>query len=119
MDHMLGKKEKKFADLVWEWEPISVRELVAVCERELGWKRTTTYTVLKKFENRGLFVNENACISAVVSRQEYYSRQCKRFVGDFFEASLPHFLSAFTDNKLSAEDLAEIRKIIEKYEEEG
>ena len=112
-DYKLGAVESKFADIVWEHEPISTGELVKLCGEELKWKRTTTYTVLKKLSEHGIFQLENKTVSARISREDYYGSQSERFVRDTFDGSLPAFIAAFTRRKtLSTEEIAEIRRMI-------
>ncbi len=113
----LGTVEGRFADIVWQNQPLSTKKLVELCEKELNWKRTTTYTVLKKLCDRGIFKTENSTVSAVLSREEFYAIQSEKFVEDTFEGSLPAFIAAFSSRKrLSAREVAEIRKMIEEYE---
>ena len=115
----LGVIEAKFADIIWNCEPISSGELVKKCASELEWKKSTTYTVLKKLCERGIFKNENGEVSSLVSRQEFYALQSEKFVDETFGGSLPAFFAAFTKRKaLSPEEVAEIRRMIESYEEE-
>lgn len=115
MDEMkLGVVESRFADLIWGNEPLHSRELVKLCEKELNWKKPTTYTVLRKLCERGIFRNEGGMVSSVISRAEFYAMQSERFVEETFEGSLPAFLAAFTTRKqLSAEEIAQIRKMID------
>ena len=114
----LGLVESRFASLIWENEPLSSGELAKLCEKELSWKRTTTYTVLKKLCDRGIFQNVGGTVSSLLSREEFYARQSEQFVQESFQGSLPAFLAAFTTRKkLSAEEVAEIRRMIESYEE--
>ena len=113
----LGTVEGRFAEIVWQNQPLSTKKLVELCEKELNWKRTTTYTVLKKLCDRGIFKTENSTVSAVLSREEFYAIQSEKFVEDTFEGSLPAFIAAFSSRKrLSAREVAEIRKMIEEYE---
>ena len=108
-----------FADIVWERAPISTRDLVKLCEKELNWKRTTTYTVLKKLCERGIFKTENSTVLTVISKDEFYAMQSERFVDDNFKGSLPAFIAAFSSRKkLSAQEVAEIRKMISEFGEE-
>lgn len=114
-DYKLGAVESKFADIVWEHEPLSTGELVKLCGEQLQWKRTTTYTVLKKLSEQGLFQMQNKTVTALVSKEEYYSSQSERFVRETFDGSLPAFIAAFTKRKaLSAQEIAEIRRMIGK-----
>ena len=110
----LGAVESKFADLVWEHAPLGSGELVKLCEKELNWKKPTTYTVLRKLCERGLFQNVGGVVSPLMSREDYYARQSEEFVAEAFGGSLPGFIAAFTQRKkLSPEEAAEIRRLIE------
>ncbi len=114
----LGAVEARFADIVWQNEPLTTRELVNLCEKELNWKRTTTYTVLKKLCERGIFLTENSKVTALISREEFYAIQSEKFVEDTFDGSLPAFLAAFTARKaLTDEEVAELRRMVKEYEE--
>lgn len=120
MDEMrLGVVESQFAQIIWESEPLASGELVRLCADKLGWKKSTTYTVLKKLCERGIFRNEGGVVSSVVSKDEFYSVQSERFVDDSFGGSLPAFIAAFTARKrLSAREIEDIRRMIESAEEE-
>lgn len=110
----LAVVESKFADIIWKNEPIQSRELAKICEQELTWKRTTTYTVLKKLCERGIFQNKEGIVSSLLSRQEFYGMQGEKFVEEAFEGSLPAFIAAFTQRKsLTTEEIEEIRKMID------
>lgn len=115
----LGAIEARFADIIWENEPLTTAELVKLCEAELNWKRTTTYTVLKRLSNNGLFENNNGEVTSLISRDDFYAKQSEVFVEETFNGSLPAFLAAFTSKKrLSKKDVSEIKKLIDSYEEE-
>ena len=115
-DFRLGVVETRFAELIWAHEPLSSGELVKLCARELEWKKSTTYTVLKKLCDRGLFQNQDGIVTSIVSRQEFQSRQSRRFVEDTFSGSLPAFIAAFADGgNLTDRDISEIRKMIDSY----
>lgn len=115
----LGAVESRFADIIWENQPLTTKELVKICENELNWKRTTTYTVLKKLCERGIFKTEDSTVSAIISKEEFQAMQSERFVDETFDGSLPAFIAAFTSRqKLSAEEIDEIRKMIDAYKEE-
>lgn len=113
----LGLVETRFAEIVWSHEPMGSGELVRLCKEELGWKKSTTYTVLKKLCERGIFVNENSTVRALISRDEYYSSRSREFVNTTFDGSLPAFISAFSaGRRLSEEEVAEIRAMLDAWE---
>lgn len=110
----LGVVETRFAELIWANAPISSGELVKLCLQELEWKKSTTYTVLKKLCEQGLFHNDGGMVSVLVSREEFFAMQSEQFVDEHFEGSLPAFVAAFTARKkLSDKELSEIRRMIE------
>ena len=114
----LGAVESRFADIIWAREPLTTKELVDVCAKELSWKRTTTYTVLKKLCDRGIFETTNSIVSAKMTREEFYAIQSEKFVEETFDGSLPVFLAAFTKRKkLTHEEAEELRRMIDEYEE--
>ena len=116
----LGAVESHFADIVWEHAPLTTRELTVLCEKELNWKRTTTYTVLKKMCNRGIFRTENSVVSVLISKEEFSSIQSEQFVEENFRGSLPAFIAAFTARHApTAKELSEIKEMIALYEEEN
>lgn len=118
-DKTLGVVESKFADIIWSKEPLSSSELSKLAEKELGWKKTTSFTVLKRLCDKGLFKNEKGTVTSLVSRDEFYSMQSHRFVEETFHGSLPAFLAAFTGRKgLSREEVAELKRFVEEYGEE-
>ena len=113
-----GEVEKRFADIVWEKVPITTKDLIIVCEKEFNWKRTTTYTVLKKFCERGIFKTENSVVSALVTRDYYYTVQGEIFLEEAFSGSLPAFIAAFSKkNNISETDFTAISEILSKYKE--
>ena len=117
-DIQLGVIEAKFADIIWQREPIQSSELVKMCESELGWKKSTTFTVLRRLSEKGIFQNNGGTVTSLISRDEFYSMQSERFVEDTFGGSLPAFLAAFTKRKaLTKEELFELRRMVEEYEE--
>ena len=112
----IGTVESRFADIIWEKAPIASHELVKIAETELNWKKSTTYTVLKRLCEKGIFKNENAVVCSLVSREEFYSLQSKKFVDQAFEGSLPAFLAAFCARKeLNSEELEFLTELIKKY----
>lgn len=113
-DYKLGVVESRFADIVWANSPLTTNELIRLCAEELNWKRTTTYTVLKKLSEYGFFQMQDSVVTALFSREEYYAAQSERFVEETYEGSLPAFIAAFTKRKaLTPEEIAEIRNMIE------
>lgn len=118
-EYRLAESEARFAELVWIREPVGSTELVKLCEKELGWKKSTTYTVLKKLCERGIFRNENATVIAVLSREEFYGGRSRQFVEEEFGGSLPGFLTAFIGKKkLTDAEVEEMKALIESYREE-
>ena len=114
-DYKLTEAEERFAKIIWEHEPISSPELVKICEKEMNWKKSTTYTVLKKLCERGIFQNENALVTAKLSREELYGMQSRKYVEDVFAGSLPRFLTAFCGGrKLSEKEIQEMKKFIDE-----
>lgn len=114
----LGVVESHFADIIWRNEPLSSGELVKLCETELNWKKPTTYTVLRKLCERGLFQNQNGIVTSCISKQEYHSLQSEKFVEETFDGSLPAFFAAFTSRRdISQKDIEEIRKMISDFEQ--
>ena len=114
----LGEVETRFAELVWEHEPLPSGELVKLCAEKLNWKKPTTYTVLRKLCEKGLFKNENGTVTSVISREGFYSNKSEQFVAEQFGGSLPAFFAAFTaGKKLSAKEIDEIQSMIDNYKE--
>lgn len=114
-DVRLGTVETRFADLIWENEPISSGELVKLCEEKLSWKKSTTYTILRRLCERGIFLNQKGMVTSRLSKDEFHAMQSEKFVEDTFEGSLPRFLAAFsTRKKLSDDEINELQKLIDK-----
>ena len=114
-DIRLGVIETRFADLIWENEPISSGELVKLCERELSWKKSTTYTILRRMCERGIFLNHKGTVTSLISKDEFHALQSQKFVEETFEGSLPKFLAAFsTRKKLSDDEINELQKLIDE-----
>ena len=114
----LGVVEAKFADIIWDNEPLRPVELERLAQAELNWKRTTTLTILKRLCERGIFQNKDRIITSLISRDEFYALQSEKFVNDTFEGSLPAFLAAFgTRKKLSDPEVEELKKVIEGMRE--
>ena len=118
MEIQLGVIEARYADMIWENEPVTSSELVKMTAVEFNWKRTTAHNVLRRLIDKGLFKNENGIVTSVITRDDFYSKQSKQYVEDTFAGSLPAFIAAFTQNtKLSQEEAETIRKMIDQAEE--
>ncbi len=109
----MGLVESRFADIIWENEPVKTSQLVKLAEAQFEWKRTTTHTVIKRLCEKGIFANNNGTVTSLISRKEFYSRQSRQYVDTSFDGSLPAFIAAFTNGKrLTARDAEEIRRMI-------
>jgi predicted transcriptional regulator len=112
----LGLVEARFADIIWDSAPLLTTELVNICAEELEWKRTTTYTVLKKLCDRGIFHTQNSIVTVLISREEFHAIQGEQFLEESYKGSLPAFIAAFTKRKpLSEEEAEEIHSLIDAY----
>ena len=117
--YKLGEMEQRLAELIWEHVPLASGELTRLCETAFGWKRTTTYTMLKRLCQRGLFENDHGTVKALMSREEFEGARGEQFLEEHFDGSLPKFLAAFSRRKkLSGREVEELKKLIEAYEEE-
>lgn len=115
----LGMVESRFAEIVWKNEPITTKELIVRCADELNWKRTTTYTVLKKLCEKGIFQTENSVVTSSISKDEFYAIQSEQFVDETFKGSLPAFIAAFSSRKsISSKEIEEIKRMIDLMGEE-
>ena len=113
-EYKLGEIETIFADIIWDNEPLSSRHLAELAQERLDWKRTTTYTILKRLCDRELFRNEGGTVTSLVSREEFYARQSEMFVEETFHGSLPAFLAAFgSRKKLTDSEIDELQKVID------
>ena len=118
-DLELGAVQERFADIVWAHEPISSGELVKLCEKELNWKKPTTYTVLRKLCEKGLLQNENSVVTSRMSREEFYASKSEQIVEESFSGSLPAFVASFIARKsLTAQEAEEIQRMIDAFKEE-
>ena len=118
-DIELGAVQERFADIVWKHEPVGSGELVKICEKELNWKKPTTYTVLRKLCEKGLLQNENGVVTSRISREEFYSAKSEQVIEDSYQGSLPAFVAAFISRKnLTAQEAEEIRKMIDTFQKE-
>ena len=120
VDFELGTAQERFADLVWANEPIASGALVKLCEKELCWKKPTTYTVLRKLCEKGIFRNEGGVVTAVLSREDFRALQSEQFVSEACGGSLPAFIAAFTSRrKLTQKEADEIQRMIDAARREG
>lgn len=118
IEYRFTDTEEKFAEIIWTYEPIRSSELVKLCDKEFNWKKSTTYTMLKRLEDKRIFKNENSIVTALIKREDFYAEQSKIFVEENFGGSLPRFLVAFTKKKkLSDKDVQELKKLIDEHEE--
>ena len=116
--YKLGDMETKFAELIWNSAPVLSGELVRLCENEFHWKKSTTYTMLKRLCERGLFQNSRGMVTPLLSKEDFAAEQSESFVEETFSGSLPQFLAAFTRRKrLSAAEVEEIQRFIDQYQE--
>lgn len=119
MDLELGIVQERFADIVWANEPVGSGELVKICEKELNWKKPTTYTVLRKLCEKGLLKNENGIVSSVISREDFYSSKTEQIIEESFAGSLPAFIASFiSHNNLTAKEAEEIQRMIDTFKKE-
>ena len=117
-DYRLGEVESKFAEIIWANEPLSSRRLAELALEKLNWKRTTTYTVLKRLCERGLFQNQGSTVSALVTREEFMAQRSEQFLDEAFQGSLPAFMAAFSSRKrLSEAEIKELEQIIDGMRE--
>jgi BlaI family penicillinase repressor len=114
-DYRLGVMETKFAELIWDNEPIPSGDLVKLCEKEFKWKKSTTYTMLRRLCERDIFQNSNGTVSSLMTKQEFNALQSEKFIEETFDGSLPQFLTAFTlRKKLSKKEIDELQKLIDE-----
>ena len=110
------ESEYRFCLILWAHEPVKSKELVKLCEEQLGWKSTTTYTVIKRLSERGVVKNENTIVTSLVSKEEAQAAEIDELVDRTFEGSLPAFIAAFTKHqKLSEKELDEVQRMIDRY----
>lgn len=110
------ESEYRFCLILWEHEPVKSSELVALCKDLLGWKPTTTYTVIKRLSERGVLKNENTVVSSLVSKEEVQAAEISEMVEKTFEGSLPAFIASFTKHqKISDDEIEVIQNMIDRY----
>ena len=111
----MTEAEYRLAELIWENAPIGSGELVQLCAERLGWKKSTTYTVLKRLCDRGIFQNQNGIVTACISRDAFYAAQSEQFVDETFGGSLPAFVAAFSSRKkLSEREIDQLEQLIKE-----
>ena len=116
----MGAVEARFADIIWANQPVTAAQLAKYADTELGWKKTTAYTVLKRLCEKGIFRNEKGTVTAVITREQFYAMQSEKFVEETFDGSLPAFIAAFARRKsISKEELSQIRAMLDAYEQGG
>lgn len=120
MNVELGVIQERFADIVWANEPVSSGDLVKLCKEELNWKKPTTYTVLRKLCEKGLFQNVDGIVTSLIPRDEFYSAKSEQIIEESFDGSLPAFVAAFISRKsLTEKEADEIQRMIDAFRKEG
>lgn len=120
MDFELGEVQLRFADILWANAPVASGELVKICAKELGWKKSTTYTVLRKLCEKGIFCNTDGVVTAVISKEQFAAEKSEKFVDETFGGSLPAFVAAFINSKhISKEEADELSRMIEAFRKEN
>ena len=118
-DYQMGTIKKQFAEIIWQNEPISTKALVKKSEERFKWKKSTTYTVLKRLCEKGIFKTENGTVTSIISKEEFYTKKSEAFIEETFNGSLPAFLVAFTKNKnLTDEEVKYLKELINNFKEE-
>lgn len=113
--YKLGEVESAFAALIWDNEPLTSSRLVELCADRLDWKKSTTYTILRRLCQRGIFQNEGGIVTSLIGREEFAARQSEEFVDQTFDGSLPKFLAAFASRKkLGREELEQLQRLIDE-----
>lgn len=116
--YKLGEMEQRFADLIWLHTPIPSGELVKLCEKELSWKKSTTYTMLKRLCDRGIFENQKGIVTALITKEDFAAARGEQFLSETFGGSLPQFFAAFTRRKkLSEKEIRELQRLIDEHKE--
>ncbi len=116
----IHESEYRFCLVLWEHEPVAASQLVKLCQEQLGWKRTTTYTVIKRLSERGVLKNDNGNITSVVSREQAQTYEIIELVDKKFQGSLPAFVAAFTKHQnMSEEELDEVQRMIDRIRNGG
>ena len=115
MKYELGEVQRQFAEIVWEKEPIGSGELVKICDQEFGWKKSTTYTVLKKLCEKGIFQNANGTVTSLISKDDFFALQSKNFVDETFEGSMPAFIAAFSKSRKDTTITKQLLRLVTSF----
>ena len=116
MEYRLGTMEYRFMSIIWDSEPVSSTQLVQKCAEQFEWKKSTTYTMLKRLQEKGFVENNNSVVSSLISRAEVMARESETVVSETFKGSLPSFIAAFLGGKtISEEEAEELKKLIDSY----
>lgn len=119
IDYRLTEAEENLAELIWEKEPIKSADLVKACQDEFQWKKSTTYTMLRRIEEKGIVRNDNSIVKSRIKKEDFHGEKSKLFVEERFEGSLPQFLTAFTRRRrLRKEEIEELERLINDHREE-
>ena len=117
--YIMTETEQQFAEIIWDNEPLGSGQLVKLASEKQNWKKSTTYTVLRKLCENGIFKNEDAVVRAVITQEEYVRRKGEVYLNEHYNGSLPKFVAAFMDKKkLKRSEIEELAKMIEEYREE-
>lgn len=115
----LGEKEYQFACIIWEYQPMTSSDLVQLAKQQMGWKKSTTYTVLKKLIQKGIAQNENATVTMLITKDQIDSFETDRLISRVFQGSLPKFITAFyQEKKITQAEIDQLEQIIRSYKEE-
>lgn len=116
MDYSLGTMEYRFLTIIWENEPVTSMDLVQLCAEQFDWKKSTTYTMLKRLQEKGFVENNRSVVTSLISQTEMRARESKNFVSETFKGSLPSFIAAFLGGEtISEEEAEELKKLIDSY----
>lgn len=120
MVYNLSERERELAEIIWRKEPIKSSELVDICAKEFDWKKSTTYTMLRRVENKGVIINDDGNVRSLISRKDFYAYLSSNYVRESFNGSLPKFIAAFTRaEKLSDGEIKEIEAMIKSHRREN
>jgi len=120
IEYKLTEAEVNLADIIWANEPIRSPELVKICDSEFNWKKSTTYTMIKRLEEKGIMKNDNSMVVSLIKKDDYHSKQSEIFIEENFDGSLPRFLAAFTRKKrLSGNEVQELQRLINEHKEDS